>query len=63
MVDVKVENHGSIFLFQPLSEAAREWIGEHVPEDATWFGGALVVEHRYASDLAQGMVDDDLEVE
>lgn len=63
MADVRVEPHGSIVLFQPLSEPAREWIGEHVSKDAMWFSGALVVEHHYASDLAQGMVDDGLVVE
>jgi hypothetical protein len=31
---------------------------EHVEPDATWFGHALVVEHRYSGDLAVGMVGD-----
>jgi len=27
---------------------ANAWIDEHVQEDTTWYGDALVVEHRYA---------------
>lgn len=48
-------------IFQPLSEACRDWIEENVQEDALWFGG-LVVEHRYAGDLIEGMIEAGLEV-
>lgn len=50
--DVTIENHGSIFLFRPASQAGREFLHEHAPDDAQWFGLALVVEHRYANDWA-----------
>jgi len=60
--DVEVQNHGGIFLFHLFTDAAREWCGEHIPNDAQWFGGALAVEHRYAQDVAQGMLDDGLVV-
>ena len=63
MSDIKVENHGSIFLFQPLTDSARNWIEEHVGEDAQFWSGALVCEPRYASDLADGMMSDGLVVE
>jgi hypothetical protein len=62
MPDVRVENHGSIFLFQPLSSAAREWIDQNIPDDAQFLGTALAVEHRYAHDIAEGMQADGLEV-
>ena len=57
MVDVSVENHGSIFLFRPLTEAAEQWIQDNVSDEAQYFGTALAVEHRYARDLAQGMLE------
>jgi hypothetical protein len=50
--DYAVENHGTLFLFRPLTEEARENLANNVGEEAQWFGGALVVEHRYALDLA-----------
>lgn len=59
-IDVSVENHGSIFIVQPLSEAANDWIAEHVGDDAQWFGGGLAVGHHYVGDLVQGMIDDGL---
>ena len=62
MADVEVRNEGTIFLFRPLTEAAREWLAENVDEEAMYYGEFLVVEHRYADDLAQGMIDDGLEV-
>lgn len=55
MIDVKIERAGSLFMFQPLTDAAKEWLKENVSEDSQWFGGRLVVEHRYAMDLAEGM--------
>jgi hypothetical protein len=55
--DVLVRNEGTLFLFCPLSSAAKEWIEEHVRPDALWFGEALVVEHRYTLGLAVGLKD------
>lgn len=60
--DFSVENHGTLFLFRLHTEAAREWVEGRVPEDAQFFGGALVVEHRYAPALAEGMLEDGLAV-
>ncbi len=58
--DVLVRNEGTLFLFCPLTPRAKEWIDEHVQSDAQWFGNALVVEHRYAWGLAEGMKDEGL---
>ena len=55
--DVLVDNEGTVFLFCPLTSRGKEWIDEHVQEAALWFGNALVVEHRFAWGLAQGMKD------
>lgn len=55
--DVLVHSEGTLFLFCPLTSQAKEWIDEHVQPDALWFGSALVVEHRFAWRLAQGMKD------
>jgi hypothetical protein len=55
-VDVLVEGHGSLFLFRPLSYSARTWIEENVSREGfhpDW--PTLIVEHRFASNLAAGM--------
>jgi hypothetical protein len=61
MSDFTIENHGSLFLVRPLTEAARDWLNDHVADEAQWFGGALAVEPRYVDALVEGMVEDGLE--
>ena len=62
MADVKIENHGSLVLIQPLTEAASDWLDENISEDAQLFGGAVVVEPRYVEAIVEGMQNDGLEV-
>lgn len=62
-VDFTVENHGTIFLLQPLTPAANSWVDEHLPEDRMTFGGATVVEHRYIHDIVTGIISDGLSVQ
>jgi len=38
------------------------WVAEHLPTDATWFGGAVVVEHRYIGPIIGGAIGDGLVV-
>ncbi len=60
-VDIRVENHGSIVLLQPLNPAAREWLDQHVAWEQK-FGNAIVVEPRYVAGIVQGAINDGLEV-
>lgn len=54
--DVWVRNEGTVVQFLPLSDAAREWIDQNVQsEDWQWMGRSLVVDHRYAGNLIEGM--------
>jgi hypothetical protein len=53
----------TIFLLTPVSEAARDWVAEFLPSDATTFGRATVVEHRYIGDIVEGIINDGLTVE
>ena len=59
-MDFSVENHGSIFLVHPLTDAAREWISENVAPDSQFWGRALAVEHRFIGDLVRGARADGL---
>jgi len=63
MSDFIIQNEGSIVLFRPLNEAAREHIEGNVQDDAQWFGGALVVEHRYANDLIEALMQEGFTIE
>ena len=63
MADVHVINHGSVFMFQPVSAAAKEWVDEHVQlEGWQWMGPAFAVDPRYVDGLVEGMAGDGLEV-
>jgi hypothetical protein len=63
MTDLRVENHGSIFLLRPVSELGDSWINEHIPEDAMHLGDAVAIEHRFIHDIVAGAIGDGLTVE
>ncbi len=60
-MDIRFQNHGSIWLARPLTDVGQGWIDDHIA-DAHWFGGALVIEPRYVPDIAGGVAADGLEV-
>jgi hypothetical protein len=62
--DLRVSFQGSVSLFHPLSELAREWMRAHCPAggDHQYFCGALVVEARYVEDLLAHAVEDGLTI-
>ena len=62
-LDVTISGGGSLYLFHLHSDHARAWVEEFVSSDRQFFGGALVVEHRYAGDLALAIAADSLLVE
>lgn len=59
--DIFVNNHGSILIFVPASEAGQDWIEENIGHGMRWAGG-VVVEPRYADDIISGAINDGLEV-
>lgn len=62
--DVLVTGGGTTYLFDPVSERAKEWVEENVAyEPWQTFGGALAVEHRYIAGLVDGARRDGLVVE
>ncbi len=44
-IDFEVSGGGTVHLFKPLTPASRAWVDDHLPEDATRFCGAVVVEN------------------
>lgn len=62
-MDLDYENHGSIVLVRPTSDAGRAWIDENTETEGwQWIGGALAVEPRYAGDLLFGAQSEGLEL-
>jgi len=63
MSDVTIEDHGSVVMVRPVSDAAKSWVKEHVQlESWQWLGGAFACDHRMVMDLVDGMVEAGLEV-
>lgn len=58
--DLHYVNHGSIVTMEPLSDAARQWIDENIPDDALRFGDSIAIEPRYFGEIAYGAQSDGL---
>lgn len=62
--DFLIESHGSIFGFTPLNASARAWLDTHTnAEGWQYMGASLMVEHRYAMQLADGIQEAGYRVE
>jgi hypothetical protein len=63
--DLRIEDHESIAILQPLTAAASDWIADNIGETESWqwFGGGLCCEPRYVADIVAGMESDGLSVE
>jgi hypothetical protein len=53
--DVEIRFEGTICLFEPHTRRGKTWIESHVAPDAQCWGRSLVVEHRYAKEIARAM--------
>jgi hypothetical protein len=64
--DFRLQNEGTIAVLYPENDAAREWLDENSYSDEntpTWWGGGIVIEHRYVLDIAEGIVRCGLTIE
>ena len=63
-IDVCVTNKGTVFTFDLLTGAAREWVDENVETETwQWLGCTLAVDPRRAEGLTGCMIEAGLEVE
>lgn len=61
-VDFEIENHGSIVLVRPLTDAAKEFAKRIGDGNTMRFAGALVVEPRFVPPIIEGIEADGLTV-
>jgi hypothetical protein len=47
----------TIFVLLPETDEAKDWADEFIGEHLTWGKHGIVVEHRYISDLLEGIAD------
>jgi hypothetical protein len=60
--DLLISNHGSICLLRSGTDAGKQWLQQHVHQDAEtqYWGHSIVVEPRYLADILTGARDDGL---
>jgi hypothetical protein len=57
MSDFDMHFDGSIVMFAPISDEAKQWFYVHLGEDPLMFGNWYCVEHRYANDILDELLD------
>jgi hypothetical protein len=63
VVDLRFENHFSLFLIRPCSEIGQQWLDENVGDESTLtFGNAVACEPRYVEAILHGAIEAGLEV-
>ena len=62
MTDFNIYDHGSVLILRPVTEAAKEWASDHLPQDAQQWAGGTVIEPRYFPDIYYGLVSDGLTI-
>jgi len=60
--DFICQNHGSIFLLIPCSDAARIWVDEYLPPDRLTFGHGVVIEPKFIWSILLGLQDEGFQV-
>ena len=61
MADIRIEDHGSIVLLQPVTKAGREWLDGNIGGGVAHCGSAVVAEPRYeewGNEHGQGAASD-----
>ena len=62
MIDFSLYDSGSILLLTPMSDEAKDWVKEHLPEDIRTFGRGFAVEPRYMNDIMDGLTSEGLTI-
>jgi len=62
--DLFVENHGSIVLMRPQTEAGRAWIQEAISREGYQpYWPTVLAEPRYVGDILEGAIGSGLDIE
>ena len=50
----------TVYLIVPKTDKARKWLSKNTDPESKWLSGGLAVEHRFLSELLEGMKDSGL---
>lgn len=63
-IDFRVQSHGTIWLFEPLTDRAKDYATTVMDvQDWQWLGPAFGVDHRLALDLVTNLEEEGFVVE
>jgi len=55
--DFRIRNEGTVVMFTPLTESARNFLRDNVESESwQWMGESLCVDHRMAHELLHALV-------
>lgn len=61
--DFHVHGGGTVYVLQPLSQEARDWVSDNLQVESWQFlGSGVGIEHRYIGDIVAGIRADGLTV-
>ena len=61
MMDLEFEDQGTLVLIRSKSDAGEDWLESNVAGEQYW-SGAWIAEPRFAETIANGAINDGLEV-
>ena len=62
MTDFRLCDHGSVVILTPVTDDAKEYASDMLPEDTQRWAGGYVIEPRYADDVIGLLLRDGFEV-
>jgi hypothetical protein len=62
MTDFHVQDHGSIIILEPQTTVAKDWIADHLQEDACGWPSGHVIERCYFKPVYAGIIRDGLTI-
>ena len=57
MTDFDFQFEGTISVLTPKTNEAREWVASNLQGEIQYWGKGVVIEHRYVSDILNGVME------
>ncbi len=62
MTDFHLDDHGSVVILTPVTQDAKDYAADMLPEDTQRWGSGYAIAHNYADDVVGLLLRDGFEV-